>query len=392
MQRVLFIIGNLESGGVSKSLVSLLWEFDYDKYEVDLFIMNPVGVHMNSLPEQLNIITYEQCSNLLQLPLLSLKCLLKNKRITLFFAKFLQLSISYFSKAYGALFLSKLFPKHNKTYDLAIDFNGQQQLYYMVDKIKSRKKVTFFHSDYSKWSYYFKTDKVYFNKVDNIFSISDLCVQTLKDTFPKVSKKIGLMENISSLDLIDNLKSDPKSSLPESFIKKNDLNFVTVGHVSKAKGTDLAIETAILLKEQGIKFKWYFIGAVKKKSFYDSLVTSNYLQENIFFVGVLSNPYPYVYQCDIIVHPSEFEGKSIALDEAKLLCKPIVVTNFSTVKDQFKHNYNGVISNMNKQDLSFEILRIINDEELKNTLVNNLTKERKSNVDEVNKLYSILED
>ena len=47
---------------------------------------------------------------------------------------------------------------------------------------------------------------------------------------------------------------------------------------------------------------------------------------------------------------------------------------------------------MNKQDLSFEILRIINDEELKNTLVNNLTKERKSNVDEVNKLYSILED
>ena len=41
---------------------------------------------------------------------------------------------------------------------------------------------------------------------------------------------------------------------------------------------------------------------------------------------------------DIIVQAS------IAIDEAKILCKPIVVTNFSTAKDQIINNKNGTFS------------------------------------------------
>jgi glycosyltransferase involved in cell wall biosynthesis len=51
-------------------------------------------------------------------------------------------------------------------------------------------------------------------------------------------------------------------------------------------------------------------------------------------LGEKANPYPYINQCDIYVQTSRYEGKSIAIDEAKCLLKPIVVTNFPTVFDQ----------------------------------------------------------
>ena len=54
-------------------------------------------------------------------------------------------------------------------------------------------------------------------------------------------------------------------------------------------------------------------------------------------MGVKENPYPYIKKADIYVQPSRYEGKSIAIDEAKILKKPIVVTNFSTAKDQIEN-------------------------------------------------------
>lgn len=41
MKNILFICGNMEIGGVQKSLVSLLQHFDYRKYNVDLLLFAP---------------------------------------------------------------------------------------------------------------------------------------------------------------------------------------------------------------------------------------------------------------------------------------------------------------------------------------------------------------
>ena len=114
------------------------------------------------------------------------------------------------------------------------------------------------------------------------------------------------------------------------------------------------------------------------------------LYNYVTFLGVKSNPYPFIYGADMIVHPSQFEGKSIALDEAKLLCKPIVVTDYSTVLDQFTDNYNGVICTMDEDSLYTSIIKVFENKDLAQTLVRNLNKDMKSNVDEINKLYSIL--
>ena len=76
----------------------------------------------------------------------------------------------------------------------------------MVDKLKGKKKISFFHSDYAKWSYYYQMDRYYYSKVDFIYTISDACVQSLKSFFPNQVHKIQLMENITSPQLIQRNK------------------------------------------------------------------------------------------------------------------------------------------------------------------------------------------
>lgn len=165
---------------------------------------------------------------------------------------------------------------------------------------------------------------------------------------------------------------------------------VTVGHLCENKGTSLALETAKKLKEKGLEFKWYFIGADTGEKDYKKMVLDYGLQKYIFFPGLRSNPYPYIAAATIIVHPSKYEGKSIALDEAKILAKPVVVTNFSTVNDQFTDRYNASICKMDVDDLCKNIIELLENHLLANCYIENLKKDLRDNSSEVQKIYSLL--
>lgn len=377
-KKILFLIGSLESGGVSKSMVSLLNVIDRQMYDVSLWCGSPSGVFYSLLPKDIRIISNKKTALLLQ-GINGVFALLRTGCILLFFASIIRLVLSKINKGYAAWWLSRFFPPLNETYDLIVDYNGQQQLYYMVDKLKGEKKVTFFHSDYAKWSYYYKMDRKYFPKVDAIFTISEQCVDSLREFFPNEVNKIKLMENISSVDLI-------RKMADEENIKFNSkISILTVGHVCKRKGTDLAIEAIRLLRDKGIDFKWYFLGAVKED--FSALISKYSLESYIEFLGIKVNPYPYLKACTIYVHPSRFEGKSIALDEAKILCKPIVVTNFSTVNDQFEDGVNATISGFSPILLANSILGLLINSEQRRKYVEYLYNHITDNKKEVEKLY-----
>ena len=106
--------------------------------------------------------------------------------------------------------------------------------------------------------------------------------------------------------------------------------------------------------------------------------------------GIQSNPYPYMNIADIYVQPSRFEGKSISLDEAKILCKPIIVTNFSTVHDQFENKINASICKMDGKAIGDAIIELINNTKLRQSYIDNLSSNIMDNSTEVEKLYRFL--
>lgn len=384
-KKILFILGVLDSGGVAKSLVNLVNVMDREKYDVSLLLVSDIlGPYYELLPKDIEILTSDVMASVGTVH--GLKSLLLHGHLLLFWGTLLRLFVACFSKSWSAYILSRLMPAIDGSYDLIVDYNGQQQTYYMVDKLNGRKKVSFFHSDYSKWPYYYQMDKRYYPLLDAIFTISPLCVKSLKEFFPNQSNKIFLFENISSLDVIRHL-SESTICINENVRWK----LLTIGHVCKNKGTDLAIEAASLLKERGVDFVWYFIGNTSELNQFKPLIERCGLQDKLKFLGIKTNPYPYLKMADIIVHPSLFEGKSVTLDEAKLLCKPIVVTNFSTVNDQFENGVNANIVSMTPKDIYGGILDLMVDDEKRNNYVNWLKANCNDNVGEVNKLYKLVD-
>ena len=350
---MLFIVGTLQSGGVSKSLVNLLNVWDSEKYETSLLLCCKEGdVFSEFIPPGVKVLysaEIEHCMGGVR----SVIWFIKKGHLIMATGVLLRLFLSIFSKASAGLLISRMMPQITEDeYDLIVDYGGQQILYYMVDKLKGKCKVSFFHNDYSKWPYYYKADRKYFPQVDRIFTISQVCVDALIQYFPSCKDKIGIMENISSPTLISSMAKE-LVELPDA--DNGTITIATLGHVCRRKGTDLSIEAAKLLKSRGIIFKWYLIGKVMESDLVDR-IKSEGLMDSFVFLGIKKNPYPYIAAADLYVHPARYEGKSIALDEAKILCKPIVVTNFSTVNDQFTDTFNASICEMAGDSVAAKII------------------------------------
>ena len=392
-KKVLFIIGSLQSGGVSKSMVSLLNAWDTEKYETSLLLCCKDGdVFSDYLPKNIQLI-YNPVIEHVMGGFFSLKWLLVHGHFLLCLGVLLRLILSHVSRPLASELIAKMMPVVSDVhYDLIVDYGGQQLLYYMVNKLSATKKVSFFHSDYSKWSFYYNADKKYYPLVDHIFTISQTCVDSLKHFFPNCTDRVSIMENISSPTIIrqQSLESIGEFKVQVDQMKANGNTILcTIGHICRGKGFDFAIEASDILKRNGIHFKWIFIGKVLEENLL-KLIADKKLDDNILLVGIQSNPYPYISLSDIVVHPSRFEGKSIALDEAKILCKPIVVTNFSTVGDQFENGKNGTICEMNGEAVANAIAGLINDSSLRESYQKYLETHIVDNSSEVNKLYKYL--
>ena len=230
------------------------------------------------------------------------------------------------------------------------------------------------HNEYEKLSYKMKFDKPYFEKADNIVTISDLCIQSLNNVFPDYKDKFRMLPNLSSADSIKRMAEMEEPT--EYKGKKNIL--LSIGRLEEQKGFDLAIKAAKILKDNKVEFCWFIIGQGELEHSLKSMICENGLEDVFKLIGVRKNPYPYIKNCLIFVQPSRYEGKSIVLDEAKILEKPIVVTNYTTVYDSITDGLSGSIVEFDEKKLADSIKKLIENDMLRTAYSNNLKEENKN--------------
>ena len=114
------------------------------------------------------------------------------------------------------------------------------------------------------------------------------------------------------------------------------------------------------------------------------------MEEHVIILGKKDNPYPYIKACDIYVQPSRYEGKSVTVREAQILCKPVVVTDYPTASSQIINGKDGVIVSLDNEGCTRGILDLINNKELQKSIIAHLQTHDYGNELEVNKIYSLL--
>ena len=114
----------------------------------------------------------------------------------------------------------------------------------------------------------------------------------------------------------------------------------------------MAIDALKILLDRGFDVRWYFIGeGVSLQSCKDKVERLG-LTDNVRFLGVRLNPYPYRKDCDIYVQPSRHEGYCITLAEARCFAAPIVATCFTGAEEQLKTFPKSVVTGMSAEDMA----------------------------------------
>lgn len=273
-------------------------------------------------------------------------------------------------------------------YDIAVGFLEGEASYYVIDKVNAEKKILWIHNDFNeiKKNEDAKIYENYFQKADSVVSISDKCVQILKQNYPKLTNKFYCLPNLTSGSLLK--KMSEEFEVPE--YEKNKFNILSIGRLTRQKGYDFAIDAMKILKKKYSDIHWWIIGAGELEEQLKKQVKDNELEEYITFLGLKANPYPYIRSCDLLVQPSRWEGKSVVLDEAKILAKPILATNYSTIKDQLKDKKEGLITDISPNAIAEGIAKLREDPQLYNSIQHYLDEHEYGNEREVAQYYKLL--
>ncbi|WP_025739384.1 glycosyltransferase [Aquimarina pacifica] len=397
-KKVLFVIDSLSSGGAEKSLVTVLSLLDKTKYDIHLLTFKKGGLYEPLVPEEvIRLEAPDYFKYLSRNPEISF-----SKQISFSFNKYLAAFGLRFNRVIGNLvskyklhpaqtnwfFTKSGFEPLEQEFDAAVAYSQGLPTYYVATKVKSKTKFCWININYSHAGYSSKFDYPFYSKYTNIVTVSDKANEVFGMAHPDFKEKTGVVYDILSGEVIKKMGEDTTVGFTDGY---TGTRILTIGRLATQKGYDMAIKACSILKKKGIDFRWYAIGEGPLKIELEKLVKEFDVESNFIFLGTFSNPYPFVKQCDIYCQPSKFEGFGLAIAEARILAKPIVVTNFEIVYNQIKHTHNGFITEMNANAIADGLEEVIGNEDIQNKFVANLEKEVISNESEISKVSALLD-
>ena len=394
MKKILFAIDSLACAGAEKSLITLLSLIDYSKYEVDLQLFSYGGELENLLPKEVKLL---EPFNYMKFTTLSLKKAIQEGifklKLKYLFSRlkfsFILRKGKYDNKAKARLFWEinkNCIEETKKEYDIAIAYAQGVPTFYVADRVKAKKKIAWINTSYHLERIEKQYQRNKYRKFNKIVLVSNSAKNIFKEVYPEFEEKLEIIYDINNPKIMEEM-----SNIGEKLPIGNEIKILTIGRFAKGKAYDIALEACKILKDKGIKFKWYILGKGPLKEEIEQKIDELGLKEHFILLGVTPNPYGYIKSADIYVQTSRFEGFGLAIAEARILNVPVVTTEFDAVYNQMVQRKNGIVTQMNAQSVADGIMELIENIELKNSIIEYLKNEKKGNLEEYKKFEKLIE-
>ena len=370
-KKVLFVINTLGCAGAEKALLELLKEFPKEEYEVSLYVLLNQGELISQIPQYVKVLN-QNYSDMSVLSKEGKKVLKHQIFCRLFQKRAVFKNIPYLLKGLMRMIkCRKVYPdkllwrvmsdggmKSEDTYDLAVAYLEGGSTYYVHDHVNAKRKIAFLHVDYTHAGYTRKLDKNCYQDFDRIFTVSEEVRNSLERVYPECKERIMVFPN-----LIDQKGIREKAKEKGGFSDKYDgWRLLTVGRLTSQKAYEIAIDAMKLLKEKGVQARWYVLGEGELREVLQRQINRLGLEKDFLLLGAVENPYPYYAQCDLYVHATRFEGKSIAVQEAKILGCPILVSDCNGNREQVKDGVDGSVCALTPESVSAKIEELLENE------------------------------
>lgn len=398
-KKILFVINTLGHAGAEMAMLELMRNLEKEKYEISCYVLLGQGELRDCLPEHVTLLN----DSYIELSVLSSqgqKALKKNVCKALFVRgniirklPYLLMNLMMMIKR-GKIWPEKLLWRVvsdggkflDETYDLAIAYLEGGAAYYVADHVKARKKAAFIHIDYGKAGYTRKLDRDCYLTYDRVFTVSDEVKDHFLKFYPECEERTKVFRNLINQEEIKR-KAKEEGGFSDSF---DGIRILTVGRLTYQKAYEIAIDVMKKLKEEGFPVRWYVLGEGSEREKLEKQIAELGLQEDFLLMGAVQNPYPYYKQCDLYVHATRFEGKSIAIQEAQTLGCAIVASDCSGNREQIESGVDGILCDLDVDAIKDSICILILDENLRETFANVSQKKQIVHREDLEMLFELL--
>lgn len=302
MKRIAIFSYDLSVGGIQKSLVNLLRNIDYSRFDVHLYLFQEASFWDVAFPEQLRL------KYLKPLP---------------FWYSFVPFEWAKRAAKYDFSGVPE--------YDVAIDFNSYQTCCAVAAvTVPAKYRVSWIHNDVelkleNEWKYrvLWNCFKGKFSYFDEFVGVSKSLIEPFQRMSGRTDKKYSAIPNyIDVTEIRRKMEEEPEGlSLDEAC-----LNCVAVGHLNHQKAYDIMFDVFAKACRQRDDLRLYVIGDGPERRNLERLLGSLGLRDKVFLLGYQTNPFCYMKKMDAFLSTSRYEGQPLNLMEAMAVGLPLYCT------------------------------------------------------------------
>ena len=307
MKKILLAAKDMKIGGIEKSLIVLSNYLLEHGYTVTLVLEEKKGELLKNLNSNIQIVNYMPCS----IKFMPLRKIINS-------IKRLDFAIKYMNE-----------------FDVSISYATYSRLSSYVARISSKRSILWCHADYLAL---FNGDKnkvekffsdIHFDRFSKIVFVSKSAKKSFLEVFPD-QKNVYFCNNlIDAIEIYE--KAKEKIELQYN---KETITFLNVGrHDEKQKRLSRIINASEKLKMERYNFRVLFVGDGENFNEYKTLVKKYKLEDNVIFLGLKENPYPYFKIANCIILSSDYEGYPVVFLESYILNRPVITTKISDYED-----------------------------------------------------------
>lgn len=327
MKKVLVFGYTMQMGGAEKALSDTL-NYLKDYCEIDLYLLDPIGSLMETLPKNVNI--YKLKKNIFD--------------YTLF----------RFVPFYRKRIINKIANK--KDYYAALGYMEGRCGTWVADINKKIKKIAWIHNDVSKFDIGIseKEIKNTYSKLDKVICVSKQAKKIFCEKYNINNKKVDVIYNfINEKEILE--KADREE------IKNNVYTFVNVAKMRDQKRQDRLVKAAKYLKDLGYEFKIQLVGDGPNLEKIINMVKDLGVEDKVEVLGLKTNPYPYIKSADFFVLSSYMEGYGIVIKEALLLKTKVLTTDITGPREILENGKFGIIVPNDDDSIKYKMKEILDD-------------------------------
>lgn len=349
MKKILFILPEFKFGGTVYSTLNMVSLLDKDMYDVYVLPMTHQGP-MKEEYENMGIKLLPE--NLL---LASIYGNVKEERRP--FARLFYYGIKafrrvymHFGKDFEMIVVRIASQKYSKMRFDVVASCQEGAPTKMASVIKAKKNIAWFRCEATKYFPNLPTTShnEYYKPFDKIVCVSQCTCDDFKLCLPQFADKTIAIHNAQNLE---DIYSKANEIVDDPRFDTTRFTLISLGRMNPSKRMAEIPDVAKKLKTAGCSFDWYILGDGNVGGEQERCVNnieSLEVSDCVHYLGGKVNPYPYIKKSDLLVSLSLVEACPRVVNEALILKKPCICTDFASAHEFVFDGKNGYVDKLEK--------------------------------------------